>query len=231
MLKLNDIFRLVREALSLKQTHIAEKVGMSHVALSRFEKGKSTLSTEKLCDIAPYYFLNEDFIRGENVNPFRSRGKLIKFFISYSIGIIPDFTLIKFIIESNPYSMVRFLIPQLSILKAVKYTVLDNPIFAIALKDSDNNIFLFRHKTDSILKASIAIEQLENKINVVNETTDISIEDSQKKINKELYQKIQKWDSLERKYIEPLFSHDFLVLTNAEEINIIEEFRKKKNKI
>jgi len=96
MLKLNDIFKLVREASGQKQTHIADKVGISHVALSRFEKGQSTLSTETLCSIAPYYFLNDDFIKGDNVNPFKSEGKLIKFFISPRIGLLPDLSLIQF---------------------------------------------------------------------------------------------------------------------------------------
>jgi transcriptional regulator with XRE-family HTH domain len=228
MLKLNDIFRLVRDASVLKQTHIAEKVDISHVALSRFEKGQSTLSTETLCAIAPYYFLSEDFIRGEDVNPFRSGGKLIKFFISHRLGIIPDFSLVHFILESNPYSMIRFLIPQLSILKAVKYTALDNPVYAIAIKDSDNNIFLFRQKTESILKGAIAVDQLETAIGDIKDNTGKSVDVSRKNINKTLYQAIQKWDDLERKDVEQLFAHDLLVLTDPEEIRVIKELRKKK---
>jgi transcriptional regulator with XRE-family HTH domain len=230
MLKLNDIFRLVREATGLKQTHIAKEVDISHVALSRFEKGQSTLSTETLCEIAPSYYLNDDFIKGENVNPFRSDGKLIKFFIYHRFGLIPDFSLIQFVIESNPHSMVRFLIPQLSILKAVKYTALDNPVYAIAVKDSDNNIFIFRQKTESILKGAIVIDQLETAINDIKDRTGKSVEASKKSIDKKLYQAIQEWDSLERKDVEHLFADDVLVLTDPEEIRVIKELRKKKRR-
>lgn len=228
MLKLNDIFRIVRDAAGLKQTHVAAKVGISHVALSRFEKGQSTLSTETLCSIAPYYFLNEDFIKGDNVNAFKSNGKLIKLFISHRFGLVPDFSLIQFVIESNPNSMVRFLIPQLSILKAVKYTALDNPVYAIAIKDSDNNIFLFRQKTESILKGAIVVAQLETAINDLKDRTGKSVDVSKKNIDKKLYQAIQEWDSLERKDVEHLFADDILVLTDPEEIRIIKELRQKK---
>jgi transcriptional regulator with XRE-family HTH domain len=229
MLKLNDILRVVREAAGLKQTHIAKKVDISHVALSRFEKEQSTLSTETLCSIAPYYFLNEDFIKGNDVNPFRSNGRLIKFFISHRFGLIPDFSLVQFVIESNPYSMVRFLIPQLSILKAVKYTALENPVYAIAVKDSDNNIFLFRQKTESILKGAIVVTQLETTINEIKDKTGKSVDIARKNIDKKLYQAIQEWDALERKDVEHLFANDMLVLTDPEEIRVIKELRLKKD--
>jgi len=230
MLKLNDIMRVVREAAGLKQTHIAEKVDISHVALSRFEKGQSTLSTETLCSIAPNYFLNEDFIKGNDVNPFRSNGRLIKFFIFHRFGLIPDFSLVQFVIESNPYSMVRFLIPQLSILKAVKYTALENPVYAIAVKDSDNNIFLFRQKTESILKGAIVVTQLETTINEIKDKTGKSVDIARKNIDKKLYQAIQEWDALERKDVEHLFADDILVLTDPEEIKVIKELRRKKGR-
>jgi transcriptional regulator with XRE-family HTH domain len=228
MLKLNDVFRLVRDASGLKQTHIADKAGMSHVALSRFEKGQSTLSTETLCSIAPYYFLSDDFIRGENVNPFRSEGKLIKFFISHRVGLISDFSLVQFIIESNPYSMIRFLIPQLSILKAVKYAALDNPVYAIAIKDLDNNIFLFRQKTESILKGAIKVDQLTTHISNLKDKSGIRINSSHTKIGRSLFKKIQEWDTLIKNDVEPLFDNEPLVITDPDEIALIRRYRIKK---
>lgn len=229
MLNKNDIFRLVRDASGLKQTFVSEKVGISHVALSRFEKGLSTLSTGTLCSIAPYYFLNEDFINSDNVPPFQSGGKLIKFFISHRIGSIPDFSLLQFVINSTPHSTVKYLVPHVAILNAPKYNALDNLVYAIAIKDSKENIFIFRKKSESIVKGAMTVDQIETAIRKIKTGTH-TVDTASCIMDKQLFHKIQEWDSLHRKDIGPLFNSDFLVLTDPAEIIYIKEFRRKKEK-
>jgi len=94
--------------------------------------------------------------------------------------------------------------------------------------DSDNNIFLFRQKTDSILKGAMNVDQLMTHLGYLRNETEKHINSSHTKIDRNLFYKIQKWDTLKRNDVEHLFNNEPLVITDPDEIALIRRYRMKR---
>lgn len=188
----------------MSQSDLAKRVGISRASLNKYEEGKATLSKQTMHKIAGELQLNPHYIDGVEGNPFKSEN-IIKLQLPEHFKLTVDFSLIELIIEYNNYLDLIFMTPQHIISKIFKKTAFEYPIYAIAIRDSGNNIFLFRRKARSILNAAIVGERgLELFISSVNRQGEKKINYSTISIAEDLYNKIYDW-SVERDDIEPLF--------------------------
>jgi len=211
-MKIEELFRLTRELQGKKQTDIAYQVGITRPALSNLESSRSTLSISTLLKIAPLLCINPEFVIDQTKNPFQSK-ELIKMFFNEKVTYYavkssitePLNVLIAFNDELKFISLISnfHLPPKISRLSLSPY-----PIYAVAVKDQDNNIFLLRRK------ANIAFVKLDGHL-CMDIWPITEVFGDQKKlrsmwfayweIDKELHRKIEDW-TVERADIEPLFS-------------------------
>jgi len=147
MKELSELFSTVRRLQGLKQTEIARHLGVTHGAIANFEAGRTKLSLDSTVKIATILNINPLFLTGESQNPFKSND-LIKFRLPESILGSIDYSIIYFIAEHNKYLHIIYFITSSTIYsKFLDKTVFAYPVIAIAIKDTDNNIFLINRKT------------------------------------------------------------------------------------
>ncbi|MDA8088721.1 MAG: helix-turn-helix transcriptional regulator [Nitrospiraceae bacterium] len=169
MTNLPLFIRSVREAQGITQGELKEKanalgIAISQSAIAQFEKMKATISLEKLIAIAPLLNLNPVFIESGTGNPFRQSNKerIINIFLPEDIFGKPDYDLIKTIAESNKKALFIFVKPNprsySNLRKISSLSETDDPIFALLVKDEDENIFLFRRKKSIDFLAGGALE-------------------------------------------------------------------------
>jgi len=138
------IFKIVRTLQGIKQTNVANQIGITQQAIALFESGKSTLSNKTVSKIATLLNLNTAFLIDKSSNPFLSSNNLIKFSLPESINGI-DYSIIFFIAEYNKYlNLVFFTSPSPLFSKYRNNTVFKHPTIAIGIKDADDNIFLLK---------------------------------------------------------------------------------------
>lgn len=230
-----ELFSLVLKSKGLKQSAVAEKAGITRSAFSQFLNSKATLSTDTLKDIAKELGVNPAWITGDEKNPFKSK-ELIKMFIPDNfLTTTLDFSLIYHLLSVNRKLDFIFVAPHIPFFsKAASQTVFGTPIYAIAIADGDNNIFIFRRKARSVLSAAIVGDKdLQLSIEDIAQKEGKRVTFRIRKIDDKLYKKIQDWDSLTRKDISPLFSggpssrlSDIFGFKD-DEIKLIYEMRKK----
>lgn len=213
-MKLNDIFEFAREAQGIKQSQIAVEIGVTQSAISKFEQGATKLSDETLCKIAEKLNIDENFINGKSLIPFKSE-KMIKMLqplllpseksrFYYLILLYDNFEFIS-------------LIPPYSILEKIR-RLKQNQIYAVAAKDRSGQVFLIRarYHFDLMLYEEDLESHLKYFIHLAKKKQD-QFTFSTKMINEDLYEKIKDW-TVEKRDIEPLFKRsttDF-VLTESE---------------
>lgn len=217
--RFGDFFKTVRVNQGIKQQTVAEAVGITHVALSRFESNRSRLSYETLSKIAPLLNVSSEFLADTSKNPFYSK-KLIKMYLS------AEFLEIKYSLLSLFHVMIHtqfvnivFLIPPATVFDKIRWLNFDAeiPVYAILCKDIDGNVFLFRRKgaSDFILKK----DELETSINRMLSVLSRAkikrrlISYKAKKINKQIYENIRNW-SVSLDDVLPLFDD----VDNAERV-------------
>jgi len=207
MVKTEDIFRLARVLQGKRQRDIARKVSITHSALSSYEAGRYTLSLSTLHQIAPLLNINPDFVTGKSKNPFKSE-KLIKMFFNEQMHKYIIIEPINVLTGCNQKLEFISLVANIDLITKVKnLSLFQKPIYAIAVRDGDNNIFLLRRKIKTAyikLDGAFYLEVWPILEIFGDEKIKGATYFAEKEINKDLYRKIKDW-AVERKDIEPLF--------------------------
>lgn len=221
MITMMEIFRIAREMQGMAQSEVALRADVTQSAISRFEAGSSTLSRENLFKIAPLLNINPKYITAESHNPFLSRS-LIKMHFPERFGAV-DFAALHLLSEANQSLEFVFLIPHFRLVsKLLAKTMIEIPCYAIAVRDGDGNIFLFRRK----LKGAFIVgeKDLQSRISERMEKEGRQVLFRTVRIERELYQKIKAWD-VSKKDIAGLFAETTPVLLNEEEKELIAKIR------
>lgn len=209
---LGEFFKDVRKYQGLKQQHVAQEVGITHVALSRFEAGRSVLSHETLSKIAVILNINPRFLSDQSMNPFYSN-KLLKMYLS------ADFMEVKYSLLSLFQVMLHtqvtemyLLVPPVSLLdRIVRLNIgQEIPVYAITCRDREGNMYLFRRKSGNefILKTKELIVAIKNMLYTVNKARERTpFPYKLRKIDKDLYEKIKDW-SVEKQDLSFLFQEE-----------------------
>lgn len=222
---------MVREAQDITQSELAQKLGITQAAIAQFEKTRAALSAETIINMSPILNLNPDYLLSRIGNPFKQNvpEEIIKMFLFENpIGDI-DFSLIKLIAEKNHQAIFLFLKPLFGGTTLSGLTHEDRDIakkeiarwnkqsrqgffvFALLIRDDDDNIFLFKRKDNIFLKESDFLpalkEAIENK----------RFEFDTVGIRYPIYRAIKDWTAINATTIGDLFKHkhynDSLFLT------------------
>jgi len=218
-----QLFKIARELQGIKQTELANFVGIKQQSIVPFEKGKASLSHHTLCKMASFININEAFLNGDSSNPFES-DKLIKMRLSDRLLGGIDYTIIYFLCERDEKLDFVLLVAPLKIYKTLlSRTVLENPVFAIAMKDNDDNYFIFKRKSNDPLFGEREL-QIETK--EIAEKHNHEIYFRMQKIDEKLTEKIKKW-SVEKEDITAFFSPTENTTNTEIEREIIKKIREK----
>lgn len=148
--------RVVREAQSIAQKDLGESVGISQSAITQFENGKMSLSVETLLNMASHLNLNPTFVEHGLGNPFKRASKetVIQMVMPETRSRDIDPYLLDIILKANKDAAFVLLTAPLSALR----TRLGKPgfFYALALRDDENNFFLFARKGKHKLFGSTA---------------------------------------------------------------------------
>ncbi|MBN2569411.1 MAG: helix-turn-helix transcriptional regulator [Deltaproteobacteria bacterium] len=202
---LNKLFKLSRILKSVKQKDLANAVGITRQAIQRFEAGLTTLSPDTLRKVAPHLHINIEHITDQTKNPYDYRG-LIKMLFSEKY-IDPTFEPIATLVLANSKLEFISLIAKIDPITRIKnMTLLQNPVYSVAIRDQDNNIFLLRRKskTDYVLADGNLHNTMWQTLEFVKEKRKLFYF-ATSQVDRNLYKKIQSW-TVEREDIEPLFS-------------------------
>lgn len=190
----------------MKQIDVAAAANITHVALSRFESGKSTLSRETLMKIAPLLNINPQFLQGDSANPFHAKN-LIKMSLSETLSG-PNFDLIYFLAEVNQrLDLIYLLLPPVFGRKLARvglggglYTI------AIAIRDGEHNYFIVRPKLTVTKVGEITgLQEMQTLLEAKAAASGCKPPlFTPRPIDSGLLKKIQSW-TVERADIEPLF--------------------------
>lgn len=209
---LENFFKNVRKYQGLKQIDIANEVGITHVALSRFEAGHSKLSFETMSKIATLLNINPRFIEDSSINPFMSN-KLLKMYLSTEFMEMKDALLsVLSVMIHAQISEMYFLIPPVSVLdRVVRLDISQEiPVYAITCHDADGNMYLFRRKARSefILKKKELVSNIQGMLHILSHIKGKKKRDpipyKVRKIDGSLYEKIRNW-SIEKEDLLFLF--------------------------
>jgi transcriptional regulator with XRE-family HTH domain len=202
---LNALFVLVRELQNIKQGKIAKYAHITSASVSAFCCGRANLKEETIENIAHCLNISSDYVRTMTGNPFKSK-KLIKMFaLELYLGRV-DYSIFELFLDFNDRLQFLLLIPESSITisKILGTKTTELPVYAIAMKDSDNNIFIFRRKQKFSFFADEKGFQttMNKKAKKENRHIDFKTID----IEKPIFYKILSW-SIEREDVENLFGN------------------------
>ena len=202
-MRLSELFRSAREAKGLKQAEIASACGISRPAIARFEKGTLRLNDEILIKMAPLLDINPEFLNGHTKNPFKSQNnELIKYVVD-KYHVHTDLLLASIVSEAKLYSFYS-LYPPLTILERIRHlNLVDDPIYALVIRDDSDNIFLFRCKSNKDF-----MSWDDRFISVIKEITWMTDKEGFFRkwlISKDLYEKIRDWDEIKKEDFDFLF--------------------------
>jgi transcriptional regulator with XRE-family HTH domain len=231
MEKIGLFIKRVRESQDITQSELAQKLGITQAAIAQFEKTRAALSYETIINMSPILNLNPDYLLSGVGNPFKQKGpeQIIKMFLFETpVGDI-DFSLVELIAKKNQKAIFLFLKPlfggatlsglshedrdiaKKEIARWNKQTRQGFFIFALLIRDDDDNIFLFKRKDNIFLKESDFLpalkEAIENK----------HFEFDTVGIKYPIYRAIKDWTAINAATIDDLFKHkhynDSLFLT------------------
>ena len=145
-LSVNKLFKLVRELTGKTQPEVSASAKITYQSLQQFEKGQASLSKETLKMMAKALYINPEYIDDTSLYPFKSNGRLIKMFMPDGL-IFDNLEPLYFLSKLNKQMRIITLIAPFPELK--RFSNIGLPlIYAIALKDDHNNVFLFRRKKE-----------------------------------------------------------------------------------
>ncbi|MCX5803506.1 MAG: helix-turn-helix transcriptional regulator [Proteobacteria bacterium] len=215
MKDISEFFSQTRRLQGIKQVALAKELGITHSAIANFEAKKTKLSSETIIKIARLININPLYVTTEGVNPFKS-DNLIKMVLPETLIEGLNFGIIFFLGEVNVQLNIIFLVAPSSIFqKILSKTVFENPVYAIAIKDGDNNVFLFRRKSNDPLYGE---RNLQLKLKEISRRYKTKINIDITKINKSLIDKIKNL-TVEKEDIETFF--ELPTTTNNEKISQI----------
>lgn len=243
--RFNLLFCSARIAKNITQSELAQIAVINRSSIAQFEKSIASLSIQTLLKIAPALDINPDFLLEKSDNPFKSKN-LIKFFITGTS--MPDRTILILTILYNTTLELITLIPPLSIIEKIKtlptfrtvaavfdtHTLFGKMIYAVAVRDVDNNIFLFRRKkeNDFIIWGDTDLQSNVSTLLGISGKDANKFIFAKKEITRNLYEKIKNWDVV-KEDIEPLFlkNKDISHLTESDltgyEKELIQKIREK----
>lgn len=206
-MQINVLFKMARDAQAVKQLDMVSASGVTQVALSRFESGKSTLSLDTLLKIAPILNISLSYLKGESSNPFHSQN-LIKMFLPEGMSG-PDFELIYLLAETNQRLDFIFLqLPPVFGNRLARLGFGGGPYtIAIAIRNDDNNYFLFRTKPRPIVNRAgdiTGLQEMQTRIQEKATESDRTVSFSVLTLSEALHEIIQNW-TVEKADIEGLF--------------------------
>lgn len=149
--------KIIREAAGLTQSELAGKCDLSQGAIARFEKGRSTLSTDSLKRIARILDLKENFaeLQGDIVFRQGDPDTPINLGISEKESAdkkMPrdgyDDGVLKYVFAGQYVPEIRLLKPKSLSSKKLRE---GNTILAIAIRDSEKNYFFICEKKNAFL--------------------------------------------------------------------------------
>jgi transcriptional regulator with XRE-family HTH domain len=227
-LTLNALFKFARELQNIKQGKIAKNANITSSAISMFEHGTTNFKEETIENIAHCLNISSDYAKSMIGNPFKSE-KLIKMFVQESFLGRVDYSIFELFLDFNDKLQFLFLIPEFSIGKILKAKTIELSIYAIAMKDSDNNIFIFRRRPKiSFFVGEKGFQTTMNK-KAKKEKKDIDFKTID--IEKPIFYKILSW-SIEREDVENLFGNkseptdEKMVIYNKGEIRLFNAIEK-----
>ena len=140
----NFLFLDTRESQGLKQKDVSQKAGITASALSLFESGKTTLSSDTLIRLAKALNMNPDYLLGNAENPFLSEG-VIKFHLRH---FIEDSWILQKIISIHNGLQFITIYPYLESFSRLSLPKMFSKMtpYAVAVKDPDGNMFIFSNK-------------------------------------------------------------------------------------
>lgn len=198
VVELNNLMRTVRESLGVMQVTIAKEADLSTTALQRFEIGKLTLSNATLQRIAVAIHLNPDFTSKKAATPFIN-SELYKFFVleerAASGGIRPITDLILFCKELSIASLTIDRTIDSSY-RLFAQTPEAEPVYAVAIRDNANNMFLIRRrKPDRLILLEGRDQSRAMQFYMpAHRKEDTKVSFGKVKLDYELYRKIKDWE-------------------------------------
>jgi len=168
----HQLFKTVRTMQGIKQTYVANQVGIKQQSVVPYESGKAKLSDKTLSKMALVLNLNPAFLVRESSNPFKS-DDLIKFRLPEGMGGI-DYSIIYFLAENNKYlNLIYFTTRLPRHNKIAANTLYEYPVYAIAIKDDSDNTFLIKRNAD---KPLIGEKELDAKLSSIAKSRGMAIE-------------------------------------------------------
>ncbi len=205
-----ELFDFLRRSLDIKQGVLAQHAVITQSGISRFLAGEYKLGTAILIKIAPLLHLNPRFLTGETSNPFLSE-KLIKLLLdqkSERYGELDSFLAFLFRMSKR----LDFLYLRPAPLSGWDLDIMGGaPVCAICIRDDSNNIFLIRKERIMAGNKPVGIKSPEDLQTIIKKFTEKSpsygkdVTFSLVTIADSIYQKLRKWENIEREDIEPLF--------------------------
>ena len=147
---LENIVGPLREAKALTQAAVAQLIGVDRSAIAHFEAGEeSALSVETQLKLVPLLDINPDYILNKAPNPFKPHDPsgLIVLFLKGK-NFQADIQPIQVIMQYGAITAALFLASsRLSGMRRFKKVAGGRTaIYALALQDVDDNIYLMLHK-------------------------------------------------------------------------------------
>src|SRR5208283_5595718 len=160
-LELSALFSALRMSKGLTQGNVADVVGIKRSAIAQFETGRASLSNDTLRQIAPILNLNPEYVIHRDIYPFVSQpDEVIKLFLPENrlTGAL-DYFLIYLLAGAVGNHELQFLSLSPNIIAARIAWPFDRTVYALAVRDAHNNIFLFRRRIGNLLWGSITGER------------------------------------------------------------------------
>jgi transcriptional regulator with XRE-family HTH domain len=230
---LNQLFRVARESQKITQRALSTAAGIKQPTLSSFEKGakgRHPLSLSTLKQIAPLLSINAEYITDQTKNPLFS-DNLIKMFFPESIIGKVDFDFIRFICSVNNCLDILFLYSPINGTDKILASLNSSHVYAIALKDSDNNVIVFRREFDNLISEAAKLEDFKKELDSLGKMDIKTISFARTLVDQATYQKLLNWQDLIRDDIAKLFLpvNQTPLLTDEEYPLLVDLLRELKN--
>lgn len=144
------ILKIMREAKGISQGRLAHLLKIDRSAIAHYEAGElSAISKDKIAEAGRYLDINPAYIMSVDPNPFKSQDPngVIRLFIKGD-NLSADIASLLAIAKYGFVNKLVFLTASPSSLKARFRKIVSGmaTVYAIAMIDIADNIFLFRHK-------------------------------------------------------------------------------------
>jgi len=177
------------------------------------EVAKSYFNDKESIFYIPEHFV-EKWKRTRNISNFNK--VLLK---DNFIGSV-DYSELYKVFDNGSYFEMLMLVPRFSLGRIVKETILEIPVYAIAIRNHDKNIYIFRRNSknnffvgDKSLQIDLNTKIAQSGKRIIHSVIDIGIP---------LYEKIKNW-TVSKADIDPLFAGNFITFDENELISYLRE--------